>query len=796
MSTQAEDIRACYVTFVADSALSETRRHKGAGLEVWRDPSRDPAERVSDLMSKMSLREKVAQLRSMWLGTDESGQLAPHQHEFSLDAADWEELVKDGLGQLTRPYGTAPVEPLEGGQHLAKVQRQVMEAGRFGIPALVHEECLTGLATWRATVYPSPLCWGASFDPDLVEQMGAQIGRTMRLLGVHQGLAPVLDVVRDLRWGRVEETIGEDPFLVGTIGSAYVRGLQSEGVIATLKHFVGYSASRAGRNLAPVSLGRRELAQVLLPPFEMALSQGAGSVMNSYTDIDGVPVAADKGLLTGVLREECAFEGTVVSDYFAVAFLHTLHHVAGDIGQAAAIALEAGIDVELPSVNAFGEPLMGLLEQGGVSPELVERSTRNVLMQKCRLGLLDPDWSPEPTALGSGTRQLDEPECRRLARELAGRSVVLLANNGVLPLKKGSRLSVVGPLAAEPRAMLGCYSFPMHVGAHFPGFPLGIEIRSVIESLAEDVSGYDVSFSEGCAVVGGSTGGIGEAARTAAASDVCIAVLGDRAGLFGRGTSGEGCDATDLRLPGHQEELLEAVLETGTPTVLVLLIGRPYDISRQVGRLASVVCGFFLGEEGGGALADILGGRTNPSGHLPVSFPSPGGSQPSTYLTAPLGRRSEVSSADPTPLFPFGHGLSFAPADWLGVEDLSAGGWRTDGPARFSVTLRNDAKVATSEVVQVYLRGPLADVALPQQRLVAAKRVDIAPGGTATALFELHADLTSYVGADGRRTVGTGDVELQVGASSTDIRASLRFRLEGERRYLGHKRVMQPLVTL
>ena len=216
--------------------------------------------------------------------------MAPHQHDFASPSLDWEKLIKDGLGQFTRPYGTAPVEPEAGAQRLAQLQRRVMEAGEFGIPAMVHEECLTGLTAWKATIYPSPLCWGATFDPELVEEMGAQIGRTMRRLGVHQGLAPVLDVVRDLRWGRVEETIGEDPFLVGTIGSAYVRGLQSEGIVATLKHFVGYSSSRAGRNFAPVSVGRRELADVLLPPFEMALRDGARSVMNSYTDIDGVPV--------------------------------------------------------------------------------------------------------------------------------------------------------------------------------------------------------------------------------------------------------------------------------------------------------------------------------------------------------------------------------------------------------------------------------------------------------------------------------------------------------------------------
>ncbi len=303
VSTRRVRLRKCYATFVAERVLSDPGVAASLDIETWRRPSSPVEERVTDLLSRMSLREKVAQLRSLWLGTDTSGQVAPHQHDFGSSSIDWEELIKDGLGQLTRPYGTVPVEPEVGARRLALMQRRVIEAGAFGIPAMVHEECLTGLTAWKATIYPSPLCWGASFDPELVEGLGAQIGRTMRRLGVHQGLAPVLDVVRDLRWGRVEESIGEDPFLVGTIGSAYVRGLQSEGIVATLKHFVGYSSSRAGRNFAPVSVGRRELADVLIPPFEMALRDGARSVMNSYNDIDGVPVALDKTLLTGLLRD-------------------------------------------------------------------------------------------------------------------------------------------------------------------------------------------------------------------------------------------------------------------------------------------------------------------------------------------------------------------------------------------------------------------------------------------------------------------------------------------------------------
>ncbi|HVV19330.1 MAG TPA: glycoside hydrolase family 3 N-terminal domain-containing protein [Pseudonocardiaceae bacterium] len=731
-------------------------------------------------MSRMTVREKVAQLSGIWVGIDSAGEVAPHQHENALRTETFDELIRDGVGQLTRPFGTAPVDPVLGAESLARSQRQIMAANRFGIPALVHEECLTGLAAWQATVYPSPLCWGASFDPDLVAAMGARIGELMARLGVHQGLAPVLDVTRDLRWGRTEETIGEDPYLVGMIGSAYVRGLESAGIVATLKHFVGYSSSRAGRNLAPVSIGPRETADVLLPPFEMALRAGARSVMNSYTDNDGVPVAADAGVLTDLLRGVYGFTGTVVSDYFAVGFLETLHHVAGSPDAAARLALAAGIDVELPMVKLYQESAFV------DDVALVDRAVERVLLQKCELGLLDAGWGPAaPDAV-----EMDGTEARNVAGELARRSVVLLRNDGVLPLASGRRVAVVGPRADETSAMMGCYSFPLHVGVHHPDVPTGLDVPTVLDALRAD---YDVTYAQGCPVLGGDDDGIAAAAEVAADADVCVLVLGDMAGLFGGGTSGEGCDVPDLRLPGRQEELLEAVLSTGTPTVLVLLVGRPYELARQVDRLAAVVCGFFPGEEGAAAVADVLAGRVDPAGRLPVSFPV-NGSQPATYLAAELGQRSSTSVVDPTPLFAFGHGLSYAPLTWVGVRRRSAADWPTDGSCQVAVTLRNDGATAGSEVVQVYLHDPVAEVARPVRSLIAAVRVDLEPGQERTAVLDLHADLTSYTGRSGR-IVDVGDVELHIGASSVDIRETVSARLVGERREVGFGRVYEPRVT-
>jgi beta-glucosidase len=765
--------------------------------EKWRDRSAPVADRVRDLMSAMTIEEKIGQLYGVWLGVDEAtGEVAPHQHEMGTSGAVWKELVVRGVGQLTRPYGTVPLEPAVGARALARAQEEIMHAGRFAIPALVHEECLTGVAVWKAPVYPSPLCWGASFDPELIERLGAGIGALMTRLGVHQGLAPVLDVVRDLRWGRTEETIGEDPYLVGTIGSAYVRGLESAGVVATLKHFVGYSASRAARNLAPVSIGPRELADVFLPSFEMALRSGARSVMNSYTDVDGVPVASDRALLTERLRGDYGFRGTVVSDYFAVAFLHKLHGVAASPSDAAVLALTAGIDVELPMVDCYGEPLIDGASSGQIDIALVDRALERVLRQKCELGLLDPGWSPEPPLLREADAVLDDGPSRALAREIARRSIVLLSNDGTLPLGPALRVALVGPQADTATAMLGDYSFPMHAGRRFPDVPMGVLVPTLREVLAQGPDRYELSFAPGCSVLEGTDKEIAEAAGVAAKADVCVAVLGDYAGLFGAGTSGEGCDAIDLGLPGRQGALLEALLATSTPVVLVLLVGRPYDISPFAGRLAAAICGFFPGEEGAVAIADVLSGRVNPSGRLPVSFPARGGGQPGTYLGAPLAQASRVSSVDPTPLFAFGHGLSYAPATWLAVERRSPASWPTDGNCEIAVVLRNDSERSTTEVVQVYLQDPVAEVARPARQMIAAARVELPPAATRTVTFTVHAELTAYTGRAGHRQVDPGEARLLIGASSADIKEVLSFTLTGPRREVGFERVMQPTVEI
>ncbi|MER7893018.1 glycoside hydrolase family 3 N-terminal domain-containing protein [Micromonospora sp. NPDC094482] len=775
------------------------------GTAIWNDPSLDPTTRVDALIAEMTLAEKVAQLYGVWVGASaDGGEVAPHQHEME-EPVDLDELLATGLGQLTRPFGTAPVDPALGALSLVRTQQRIAAANRFGIPALAHEECLAGFATWGATAYPVPLSWGATFDPGLIRRMATLIGADLHRLGVHQGLAPVLDVVRDARWGRVEETVGEDPYLVGTVATAYIQGLESAGVVATLKHFVGYSASRAGRNHAPVGMGPRERADVMLPPFEMAVREsGVRSVMHAYTDTDGVPSAADEELLTGLLRETWGFTGTVVADYFGIAFLHTLHGVAGSWSEAAGTALAAGVDVELPTVKTFGQPLHAALAAGHVPEALVDRALRRVLLQKAQLGLLDAGWDPVPPALEGidltdpeavrGSVELDPPANRALAREVAEQAVVLLRNDGALPLSRPARIAVVGPQADNPTAVLGCYSFPLHVGAHHPEIPVGIELPTLAEALRAEFPGSEIVVAAGASVDGPETDGFAAAVEAARDADVVIAALGDRAGLFGRGTSGEGCDAESLALPGVQQQLLDALVDAGTPVVVTLVAGRPYALGRAFDEAAAIVQSFFPGEEGFPAIAGLLSGRVEPQGRLPVSVPRSTGGQPTTYLAARLGQASEVSNVDPSPAYGFGHGLTYTTFDWseLTVERAVA---QTDGELRLAFTLRNVGARWGSEVVQVYAHDPVASVVQPVQRLIGYLRVPLEAGASCRVALAVPADVFSFTGRDGRRVVEPGELELRLAASSTEPRLVAQVALRGPARHVDHTRRMHPVIT-
>ncbi|TDC95313.1 glycoside hydrolase family 3 N-terminal domain-containing protein [Actinomadura sp. 7K507] len=775
---------------------------ESATREPWRDRTLPAAERVADLLARMTPEEKAGQLAGYWaLPAEPGAPVAPMEDDSHETAPPLDEILDRGLGQLTRVFGTAPVPAAEGAARLREMQRRVAAANRFGIAAIAHEECLNGFMTWGATVFPSPPAWGATFDAELVGEMAAAIGGSLRAAGVHQGLAPVLDVVRDARWGRTEECIGEDPYLVSVLGTAYVRGLERSGIVSTLKHFAGYSASRAGRNMAPTPIGPREFADVIVEPFVMALRDGgARSVMHSYTDVDGVPAASDERLLTGLLRDELGLKGIVVADYYGISFLQTRHRVAASRGEAAALALRAGLDMELPTVRCYGTPLIEEVRRGAVPEELLDRAAGRVLTLKAELGLLDgppgdgtpPDLDPpdlDPPDLDPpdlDPPDLDPPGHRDLARRLAEESVVLLANDGTLPLRSGAGVVLAGPLADDPFAMMGCYTFPSHVGREHPELPLGVDIPTLAEALHGELPDVRVAGSKDVLV----TDDADIEAAVAAARDagICVLALGDKAGLFGRGTSGEGCDAETLALPGRQAELAAAVIDTGTPTVIVLLTGRPYALEGIAGRAAAVVQAFFPGEEGGRAVAGILSGRVEPSGRMPISVPRRASGPPVTYLRSPMDGGHDWSPVDPVPLYPFGHGLTWTRFEYGGLRvDESAG---TDGSVTVSAVVRNTGDHAGTEVAQLYLSDPVASVVRPVRWLAGWARIRLEPGDAARVAFEVHADRTSFTGPDLRRIVEPGEIGVSVGPSSGDLPLNASFTLEGPVRVLGADRVL------
>jgi len=764
--------------------MTTNDRHPVTG--TWNDPALPATVRAKALLGAMTVAEKVAQLGSsrpdIVLNND-----PPALREAKRRAEPFDTAVIDGLGQLTRIFGTRPIDPEEGRRKLAASQSKVVAANRFGIPAIAHEECLAGFTAWQATAYPTALAWAATWDPSLVHEMAAAIGSDLAACGIHQGMAPVLDVVRDYRWGRVEETLGEDPYLVGELGTAYVRGLQSTGVIATLKHFAGYSASRAARNQTPASIGPRELADVILPPFEQAIAVGrARSVMNAYNEVDGVPAASNSSLLTGILRDRWGFDGTVVADYWSIPFLVSMHHVAGDLAEATKLALEAGIDIDLPHTVGYGELLTDMVHDGRIPVELLDRAVLRVLSQKADLGLLDSGWHPDQH---QQPLDLDSPRNRGVACRIAEESVVMLANSASsLPLTAPRSIAVIGPAADDVRSLLGCYSFPNHVLPGHPGTPLGIEAPTVLDAIRREFPQSAVSHVVGCDYMREDRGEVAAAVAAAATADVTVLVVGDSSGMFGRATSGEGCDVISLRLPGIQDELTSAVLAAARHAVLVVVSGRPYAIGSHAEQADATLQVFLPGQAGAGAIAGVLSGRVEPTGRLPVQIPGDAAGQPGTYLAPQLEVTNEgLSSLDPSPAFPFGHGLTHT-AFVITDVDVDESIVAVDRAMTVRSTVTNIGTREGTVVPQLYLTDPVASVTRPVRRLIGFTRFKLAAGQSRTLSFEVHADLTSFTGTDLRRRVEPGEIVLTVAQSAADPGAAVSVNLVGETRFIDHTR--------
>ena len=629
--------------------------------EVYRDASQPIDARVEDLLERMTLEEKLAQLGCVW-----STQLVEND-AFSRAKAD--ALLANGTGHITRIGASTGLRPNESAAFANAIQRHLVEQTRLGIPAIVHEESCAGLTARDATQFPQAIGLASTFEPELIEAMGRVIRAQMLAVGARQTLAPVLDVTRDPRWGRAEETYGEDPYLASRIGVAYVRGVQGEdlarGVAATGKHFLGYGLSEGGLNHAPAHIGARELREVFARPFEAAIREaGLASIMNAYNEIDGLPCGGSKAILEDLLRGELGFDGVVVADYFTTRLLQSFHGVAADSGEAAQVALEAGLDVELPRLDCYGEPLRERVESGAVALALVDRSVRRVLRMKLELGLFESPYVDEESA-GAVYQTAEQ---RALAREIARKSIVLLQNEGdVLPLDPSlSSLAVIGPCADDVRLQQGDYSYPAHLEmiyqpdgasaaasdilprsdelAFAPG-PYFVPMISLLEGVRAAVSQTtQIRVVKGCEITGDAMKeeGFAEAVEAARASQVAIVAVGGKSGLTRDCTSGEFRDAADLRLTGVQQDLVLAVAATGTPTIVVLMNGRVFALAEIAERVAAIVEAWLPGEEGGGAIADVLFGRTNPAGRLPISLPRSVGQVPIYYNHKSGGGRSQM----------------------------------------------------------------------------------------------------------------------------------------------------------
>jgi len=754
--------------------------------------------RVEDLLSRMTVEEKVAQLESVpprWMDVEDESemtvklQLLDEDGDINEDNA--RELLSDSIGHLTRMGGGGSLEPETAARVTERVQEIAMEESRFDIAAVPHEECLSGYMGPKGTTYPQGMGIASTWDPDAVEGMSTQIREQLRAIGTHHALSPLFDVARDPRWGRVEETFGEDPYLVARMGSAFVDGLQGddpeEGISATLKHFAGHAISEGGKNRSTVQIGEREFREVHLFPFEAAVKEtDADSVMNAYHDVDGVPCTADEWLLTEVLREEWGFDGNIVSDYFSVRLLKDEHQVAPTYYDAAIQALEAGLDVELPQIKAY-QHLPEAVENGDIAEETIDTAVRRVLKQKIEKGLIG-DTGVEPDRV----EEAFGPEKNRdYARKLARESITLLKNDDdLLPLSGEESVAVLGPKADAPSGQLGDYAY----AAHYPEAEVNREIVTPLDAL-QDRLGDDVEYVEGCTTTGPETDDIESAAAAAEDADVAVAFVGTRSAIAlsdddegleqvpDLPTSGEGADVTDLELPGVQQELVEAVNGTDTPLVVVQVSGKPHSIEWIDGHVPAVLHAWLPGEEGGNGIADVLLGEHSPSGRLPISIPKDVGQLPVYYARRPNSRNERHVYVDEDPLYPFGHGLSYTDFEYSDVS-LASEEIATTGTVEASVTVENTGDVAGHEVVQVYSHQRWPSQARPVQELRAFERVHLEPGESATISFEISATQLAFHDRDMNLVVEPGEYELRVGSSAADIESTADFEIVGEPREL------------
>ncbi len=757
-------------------------------VAVYKNPNAKTVDRVDDLLRRMTLEEKIVQITAVW---DDKAKIFDEHGE--IDPAKIALLYPNGIGQFTRPAdhkgpGSPREVPWRDARDTVKLvnalQDYALHHTRLGIPVIFHEEGLHGYEALGATSFPQAIALASSWDPEIVRAVNAITAREIRARGVSIALTPVVDVARDPRWGRIEETFGEDPYLAGEIGVAAVEGLQGVGkseqlgdhkVFATLKHLTGHGQPESGTNTGPAPYSERTLRENFFPPFEQVIARtGISAVMPSYNEIDGVPSHANVWLLKDVLRGEWGFKGAIISDYYAISDMMDIHHIAGNREDAAKRALAAGVDADLPNGGSYST-LTAAVKAGRVPITAIDDAVRHILTLKFRAGLFEHPYADAEAAVAL----TNNAEARALARKAAERTIILLKNDGTLPLVLPTgtaakpNIAVIGPNAAVAR-LGGYYGQPPVTVSLLQGikskvgdranitFAQGVKITENDDWFADEVKLADPAANRTL---------IAEAVAIAKSADQIILAIGDT-----EQTSREGWaknhlgDRSSLDLVGEQQELFDALKATGKPITVVMINGRPLSIVKVAEQANALVEGWYVGEQGGNAMADVLFGDVNPGGKLPVSIARSVGQLPNFYNAKPSARRGYLFDTT-DPLFPFGYGLSYSTFE-MGAPALSASKIKVDGTVTVSVSLKNTSARRGDETVQIYVHQLVSSVTRPIKELKAFKRVTLNGGETQTVTLTLDSRAFRMWNDKMKRVVEPGAFEVMAGPDSAHLKTT------------------------
>nr|WP_251566867.1 glycoside hydrolase family 3 N-terminal domain-containing protein [Erythrobacter sp. 3-20A1M] len=770
---------------IAQAAATTTAAKPMPDAPYW-NASLPVEQRVEDLLQRMTLEEKVAQMLSIWL---EKAEIQNDDYSFNAEKAS--ARYPDGLGFFTRPSDklgagsprvTPPRSIAESIVYVNALQTWARENTRLGIPVLTHEESLHGLAARDATSFPIPIGLASTWNPDLIRDANSLIAGEVRARGVHQVLSPVVDVARDPRWGRIEETFGEDPFLVGEMGVAAVEGLQGVGkdpklkpghVMATLKHMTGHGQPQSGTNTGPADMGERELRDIFFPPFRQVIDRTAiDAVMASYNEIDGIPSHSNKWLLDDILRKEWGYNGAIVSDYFAIEEMVTRHHIAADVPEAARYALDAGVDIDFPDGVSFST-LLQQAKDGKVSRERIDNAVRKILTMKFNAGLFEQPFvtDTKPALASNG------PKGVALARKAAEQSLVLLKNEGALPLALPAKataakptIAVIGPNADVAR-LGGYYGIPRDPVTPLEGIRTLVGDRAnIVTSPGVVVTKNDDWWADEVELGDPAENArmIAQAVETAKDADTILLFIGDTEQTSREGWGDEHLgDRSDLDLVGQQNDLFDALKALGKPVVVVLINGRPPSYPNVAANADAILEAWYAGEQQGNAIADALFGRVNPGGKLPVTVARDVGQVPVFYDAKPSARRGYLFS-EVTPLYPFGYGLSYTDFTF-GAPTLSNATIRPGEGVTVRVPVTNSGKMAGDEVVQVYLRDEVSSVTRPIKELAGFRRISLKPGETKQVDIAIRPDSLALWNREMKHVVEPGEFTIMVGPDSMDL---------------------------